>query len=123
MFPAFRCFGYSNVTLAKSGNSMLKCHMQLQLLEAAWDDTSTMLTQIHKFNSFLAQVTSSSSEEPCFLTHDRANRATRIHAAKAYAAESSNKHTCSEALEKNTNPQVVVPSGGAGHRPVKNKKV
>ena len=29
MFPAFRCFGYSNVTLAESGNFMLKCHMQL----------------------------------------------------------------------------------------------
>ena len=24
MFPAFRCFGYSNITLAESGNSMLK---------------------------------------------------------------------------------------------------
>ena len=26
MFPAFRCFSYSNVTLAEYGNSTLKCH-------------------------------------------------------------------------------------------------
>ena len=29
MFPAFRHFGYFDVTLSESGNSMLKCHMQL----------------------------------------------------------------------------------------------
>ena len=78
MFPAFRCFGYSKVTLAKSGNSMLKYHMQLWLLEAACDDTSTMLTQIHEFNSFLSQVTSSGGKGPCSLTCDRATRATQI---------------------------------------------
>ena len=49
MFPTFRHLGYSNVTLAESGNSTLKQCMQLWLLEAAHDDTSTMLTQIHKF--------------------------------------------------------------------------
>ena len=53
MFPAFRHFGYSIVTLAESGNSMLKHHMQLWLLEAACDLTSTILTQIHEFKSFL----------------------------------------------------------------------
>ena len=56
MFPAFRCFGYSNVTLAESGNSMLKCHTQLWILEAACNDTSAILPQIHEFNSFLTQV-------------------------------------------------------------------
>ena len=60
MFPAFRCFGYSNVTLAKSGNLTFKHHRQLWLLEAACDDTSTMLIQIHELNSFLTQLTSSS---------------------------------------------------------------
>ena len=76
MFPAFRHFGYSNVTLAESGNSVLKLCMQLWLLEAAHDDTSTMLTQIHKFKSFLTQQTSSSGKGPCSLTHKRANIAT-----------------------------------------------
>ena len=121
MFPAFRHFGYSNITLVESVNSMLKCHMQLWLLETAHGDTSTMLTQIHEFNSFLTQVTSSSGKGPCFLTHDRANQATNIHAAKAYMAEFSNKHACSAALEENTNSWVFVPSGGARHRPVKTK--
>ena len=45
IFPAFRWLGYSNVTLAKSGNSTLKWCTQLWLLEAACNDTSTMLTQ------------------------------------------------------------------------------
>ena len=43
MFPAFMCIGYSNVTLAESGNSTLKQCTQLWVLEAAHDDTSTML--------------------------------------------------------------------------------
>ena len=64
IFPALRCFGYSNVTLAKSGNSMLKHCMQLWILEAAHNDTSTMLTESPKFNSFLTQVTSSSGKGP-----------------------------------------------------------
>ena len=84
----------------------------------------TCLQCSHKlinFNSFLSQVTSSSSKGPCFLTHDRANKATQIHTAKAYMAEFSNKHAHSKVIEENTNPQVFVPSSGARHRPVKTK--
>ena len=120
MSPAFRHFGYSNVTLAESGNSMLKCHMQLWLLEAACNDT--MLTQIHEFRSFLAQATFSSGKGPCSLTFDRANRATKICTAKAYMVEFSNETAPHEALEKDANPQVFVSSGGARHRPAKSKK-
>ena len=121
MFPAFRHLGYSNITLAKSGNAMLKHCTQIWLLEAAQDDTSTMLTQINEFNSFLAQVTSSSGKGPCSLTCTRANRATQIWTAKAYVAEFSNKHAHCKAIEKNTKPQVFVPSAGTRHRPVKTK--
>ena len=46
MFPAFKCFGYSTIILAKSGNAMLKHQTQLWLLEAAQDDTYSMLTYI-----------------------------------------------------------------------------
>ena len=52
IFPAFRQLGYSNVTLAESGNSTLKWCTQLWLLEAVCNDTSTMLTQIHEVKSF-----------------------------------------------------------------------
>ena len=121
MFPAFRYFDYSNVTLAKSGNSMLKSHMQLCLLEAAQDDTSTMLTQSYEFNLFLNQVTSSSGKQLCSLTHNRTNRATQICIAKAYVAKFSNKCACREALEENMNPKVFLACGGARHRPVKTK--
>ena len=95
--------------------------MQLWLLEAACDDTSTMLAKIHEFKSFLTQQTSSSGKGPCSLVHKRANIATQICAAKAYTAEFSNKNACSVALEENANPQVFVPSGGARHMPAKTK--
>ena len=64
--------------------------MQLRLLEAAHNDRSTMLTQIHEFKSFLTQQTYSRNKGPCSLTHKRANRAMQICAAKAYTAEFSN---------------------------------
>ena len=99
MFHAFRCFSYLNVTLAESGKATLKHSTQLGLLETAWVDISTVLTQINKSHSFLVQVTSSSSKGPWSLTHDRVNRATQIHAAKAYMAEFSTKHACHEAIE------------------------
>ena len=95
--------------------------MQLWLLEAACDDTSTMLTQIHEFKSFLTRQTSSSGKGPCSLTCKRANRATQICTAKAYTTEFSNKNAHSLALEENANPQVSVPLGGARHRPVRTK--
>ena len=88
-------------------------------LEAAHDDISTMLTQIHEFKSFLTQQTSSSGKGPCSLTHKRVNRATQMCTAKAYTAEFSNKNACSAAIEENAYPQVFVPLGGARHRPAR----
>ena len=95
--------------------------MQLWLLKAACNDTSTMLMQLHEFKLFLTQQTSSSDRGPCSLTHERADIANQIHAAKAYAAEFNNKDAHSVALEGNTNPWVFVPSTGTRHRPVKTK--
>ena len=121
IFPAFRQLGYWNVTLAESGNSTLKWHTQLWLLEAAHDDTPTMLTQIHEVKSFLTQQTTSSGRGPCSLSHERADIETQICAARAYAAEFNNINAHSAALEENTNPQVFIPSSGARHRPSKDQ--
>ena len=90
-------------------------------LEAACNDMSAMLTQIHEYKSFLAQQTSSSGKGPWALIHERANRATQICTAKTYATEFINKNACSAALEENAIPQVFVPLGGARHRPTKTK--
>ena len=100
---------------------MLKHPTHLWLMEAACNDTSTMLTQIHEFKSFLTLMTSSSGKAPCSLTHERANRTTQICTAKDYSAEFTNKHAHCEALEENVNPEVFVPSGGARHMPLKTK--
>ena len=95
---------------------MLKCGTQVWLLEAAGDDTSTMLTQINEFHSFLGKATSSSGKGACSITCDRVHRTTQIHAAKAYATEFSNKHARCKAIEENTNPEYlcypVVPGRG-----------
>ena len=61
--------------------------MKLWLLEAAHDDTSTMLTQIHEFKSFLTQQTFSSGRDPCSLTCKGMDIVTQIHAAKAYTTK------------------------------------
>ena len=85
------------------------------------DDTSTMLTKIHRVKSFLTQQTASSSRGPCSLSHDRADIKTQLHAARAYATKFNNKEARSVALCENTNPQIFIPSSGARHRPVKTK--
>ena len=107
--------------MAESRNLMVKCCTHLWLLEAAGDDTSTMLTHIHEIKSFLTQLTSSSGKGPCSLTQEGENRAAQVCAAKTYATDFSNRNAHCAALEENGNPQVFVPSGHARHRPAKTK--
>ena len=121
IFPAFRWLGYSNVTLAESGNSTLKWCTQLWLLEAACNDTSTMLTQIHEVRSFLTQQTASISRGLCSLSYGRADIEIQMCVARAYAAKFNNNEAHSTALHENTNPQIFIPSSSARHRPVKAK--
>ena len=85
------------------------------------NDTSTMLTQIHKVKSFLTQQTASSGRGPCSLSHDRADIEIQICAARAYADKFNNNEAHSAAPQENTNPQIFIPSSGARHRPVKTK--
>ena len=84
------------------------------------DDTSTMITQIHELQAFLAQQTASSCRGPCSQSHGRADIEIQMHVARAYAAEFNNEAR-SAALHENTNPDIFIPSSGARHRPVKTK--
>ena len=88
--PHVPYFQTANVTLAESGNAMLKHWTQLWLMEPVRDDTS-MLTQIQEFKSLITQVGTSSGRGLNSLTHDRADRNTQMHATKAYVVEFSNK--------------------------------
>ena len=72
----------------------------IMALEAACDDTSTMLTQIHEVKSFLTQQTASSSRGPCSLSHERANIETQICAARAYAAKFNNNEAILQPYRK-----------------------
>ena len=121
IFPAFRWLGYSNVALAESGNSTLKWHTQLWLLEAARNDTSTMLTQINELKAFLSQQTASSGRGPCSQSRGRADIEIQMRVARVYAAEFNNNKARSATLHENTNPDIFIPSSGARHRPVKTK--
>ena len=47
------------MTLAESGNSVLKCRSQLWLLEAAQDDMATKVIQVKEMKAFLAQLAGS----------------------------------------------------------------
>ena len=80
-----------------------------------------MLTQIHEVKAFLTQQTASSSRGPCSQSHGRANIEMQMHVARAYAAEFNNNEAHSVALHENTNPEILIPSSGARHRPVKTK--
>ena len=121
IFPAFRQLGYSNVTLAESGNSTLKRCTQIWLLEAVCNGTSTLLTQSHEVKSFLTQQTASSGRGPCSLSRGRADIEMQMHAARSYAVEFNNDEACSMAVHENTNPEIFILSSGARHRPVKPK--
>ena len=123
MFPAFKLFGYSNITLAKSDNAMLSHWTQLWLLKATHNDTSSMLTQIEEFRLFIAQNTTSSGRGLSSMTCDKADRSTQIHATKAYVAESTNKCTWYEVTKENNNLHVFVSASGARHRPLKRKSI
>ena len=122
MFPAFRWFSYSNVTLTKSQamqhSSATHNYDFLRLHEM------THLLGLHKLMNFIhswAQTSTSSGRGPCSLTHKKADRNTQLCVVKADAAEYSNMHAQQEATEENTNPQVFVPASGVRHRLFKTK--
>ena len=120
MFSAFKCFGYSNVTLAKSGNAVLMHHpimvvrgcMRWHIYNA---DTNSWILFIYSQGIFFQQQRSL----PPSLW--QGNRSTQICTVKAYTAEFSNRHTWWEAIQDNTNPQVFVLASGVRHRPLKTK--
>ena len=56
VFPAFRRFGYTGVTLAESGNAQIKRSTSLCLLDAAKDDTTTMIIQCANLQKYKEQT-------------------------------------------------------------------
>ena len=102
---------------------MLKYQTQLCLLEAAGDDTSSMLTQIEEWKSFLAHVATLSWKGPSSMTHDRVDRNTQIHATKASVAEFAKKHARQEVSEENNNKQLFVQDSVTRHRPSERKSI
>ena len=82
---------------------------------------STIITQIHELEAFLAQQTASSGRGPCSQSRGRADIEIQMHVARAYAVEFNNNEACSAALHESTNPDIFIPSSGTRHRPVKTK--
>ena len=85
VFPAFRRFGYTGVTLAESGNAQIKRSTSLWLLDAAKDDTTTMIIQCANLQKYKEQT----QVDIGFLASNQVNRAAnarnqQLSMAKAY---------------------------------------
>ena len=87
VFPPFRRYGYTRANLAEVGNAMCKRRNQLYLLEAAKDDTASMLIQAEDYKAFLRQEVSSSGSAPNDLARAADQRMEQIRMAKAAARE------------------------------------
>ena len=75
--------------------------LNITLLEATQDDTSSMVIYIEELKSFLAQTAASSWKGPSSMTHGKVDRNPQIHATKA--AEFANKKARQEVREESNN--------------------
>ena len=82
-----------------------------------------MLIQVKEMKPFLAQVAGLSGTWLSLLTHNRTDRNTQIHVAKAYAEELVDKSARQQVREENNNPELFVWDSGVRHRPSKMKSI
>ena len=117
VFPCFRGFGYTGVTLAESGQSSTKRKTALWLLEAAKDDTTTMViqnTDLKKYNQQVEDVIG--IKAPNQVTKASNARREQIKIAKAYVAEMQNPSQFEEHLQEVNTPGIFMPAKNAKHR-------
>ena len=117
LFPAFRRFGYSGVTLAESGWAKVKRSGQLWLLDAARDDISTMIIQcsdIKKYNEQTQDVVG--ERAPTQAKQAAQARSLQISIARKFAEEFENADAFEQHLEESSSPNVFIPGPKARHK-------
>ena len=117
LFPAFRRFGYSGVTIAESGWAKVKRSGQLWLLDAARDDISTMIIQCSDIEKYKVQTQHVVGDRAPNQAQKAFNsRAEQIKVTKKFAEEFDNSQAFKEHLEESISPRVFVPGPKAKHK-------
>ena len=117
LFPAFRRFGYSGVTMAESGWAKVKRTGQLWLLEAARDDLTTMIIQcsdIKKYNEQTQGVVGDRAPNQAKKAAEARNE--QVYIAQKFAQEFENESAFNEDLEETRSPNVFLPGPKAKHK-------
>lgn len=123
VFPAFRRFGYSRVTLAESGHAMSRRTNQLWLLDAARDDTNSMVIQVEDLKAFLEQTSSSSGTGPNLIARATDDRREQLRVAREYGREFLDREAMLQCREAEAEMMATAfqPSVSGRHRPTKRK--
>ena len=117
LFPAFRRFGYSGVTMAESGWAKVKRSGQLWLLDAARDDIYTMIIQCSDIAKYREQTQDVVGDRAPNQAQKAANsRVEQIKVAKKFAEEFDNSQAFKEHLEESISPRVFVPGPKIKHK-------
>ena len=117
VFPAFRRFGYCNVTLAESGNSQSKRPDRLWLLDAARDDVRSMVIQVEEYCAFMEQRSPSKGQGPNQITRSANARNEQLRMAREYVEEYSSTRHEQAAREEDRSTTAFMPSATATHKP------
>ena len=117
LFPAFRRFRYSGVTLAESGWAKIKRSGQLWLLDAARDDISTMIVQCSDIKKYTEQEQDVIGDRAPNKAQKAAEaRARQIDIAKKFAEEFENESAFDQHLKEFRAPKVFIPGPKAKHK-------
>ena len=116
LFPAFRRFNYSGVTLAESGNAQIKRSTKLWLLDAAKDDTTTMIIQCSNLRLYNEQNEDVIGGAPTQAQTASKARAQQLKMASAYAAEFSDPTQMQQNLDEHVSPGVFIPGRNSKHK-------
>ena len=64
LFPVFRGYNISSLNMAEMGHSTLKPNKPIMLVDAAWEDTCTMILQEEELTKFLSGCGRSGGKGP-----------------------------------------------------------
>ena len=116
LFPTFRRFNYSGVTLAECGNAQIKRSTKLWLLDAAKDDTTTMIIQCSNLRLYNEQNADVIGGAPTQAQAASKARAQQLKMASAYAAEFSDPTQMQQNLAEHVSPGVFIPGRNSKHK-------
>lgn len=113
---AFRAAGFPNCNLSEMANAGWDRENVLSLLEAARDDTTSMIQQIGVLKSFLTNQGAGHGRAPSQAQRAARNRVIQMRQASQLSTLVSDEHAQALQCEELNNPQHFLPSGGGKHK-------